>query len=94
MTKKLIGFKYPSTSVKEEMKIVEVEVQKEVRLCYMGAFLGRDEAEAYREEFFTEFENDLKDGLLVVIQDDLVQINAHWVVRLMAENAQGELELE
>lgn len=90
MTKKLIGFKYP----KEEVKIVEVEVQKEVRVVYMGAFLGRDEAEVYREEFFTEFEKDLKDGLLAIIQDDLVMINNHWVVRIMAQNAQMELELE
>jgi hypothetical protein len=91
MTKrsKLIGFDY-SKNKEPEM----IEIQKEVRVVYMGAFLGRDEAEVYREEFFTEFENDLKDGLLTVIQDDLVQINAHWVIRIMAQQAQGELDLE
>lgn len=64
------------------------------RIAYMGAFLGRTEAEAYREEFFEGFGKDVDDGHLVVIQDDLVQINNHFVVRIMAENAQGELELE
>lgn len=89
MTKRLIGFDY-SKSKEPEM----IEIQKEVRVVYMGAFLGRDEAEVYREEFFTEFENDLKDGLLAVIQDDLVQINNHWVVRIMAQQAQLEMDLE
>jgi hypothetical protein len=66
----------------------------QIRLCYMGAFLGRDEAEVYRDEFFQMYGEDVKEGFLVVIQDDLVQINNHWVVRIMAENAQQELELE
>jgi hypothetical protein len=60
----------------------------------MGAFLSRDEAEVYREEFFSQYGSDVEDGFLHLIQDDLVMINAHWVVRIMAENAQGELPLE
>lgn len=64
-----------------------------VRICYMGAFLSNEEAEIYREEFFEGFGNDIKEGFLVVIQDDIKEINAHHVVRIMAENAQGELEL-
>lgn len=92
MAKKLIGFKYPKT--KEEIITYEVETPKEVRLVYMGAFLGRDEAEAYREEFFESFGGDIDAGLLVVIQDDLVQINSHYVVRIMCENAQLEMNLD
>lgn len=86
--KKLIGFEYPQ----EKPEIVEV--RNEVRICYMGAFLGKDEAEVYREEFFENFQADLDNGDIVVIQDDLVEINSHWVVRIMAQNAQMELDLE
>lgn len=92
MTKRLIGFKYPKT--KEEIIEYEVSTPKEVRITHMGAFLGREEAEVYRDEFFESFGNDVDEGLLVVIQDDLVFINSHWVVRIMAQNAQLELPLE
>lgn len=93
MTKKLIGFKYPS-NVKEEMKIVEVEIQKEVRVAFCGAWLSREDAENYREDFFVEFGQDIKDGNLSVIQDEIVLINAHWVVRILAENSQMVLPLD
>lgn len=66
----------------------------QVRLCFMGAFLSRDEAEIFREEFENGFGQDIKDGNLVVIQDDIVLINNHWVVRVMAQNSQHELDLE
>ena len=85
MKKKLIGFDYPDE---------EVEVRIHNRIAWMGAFLGREEAEDYREEFFDTFGLDVKDGLLVILQDDLVQINNHYVVRIMAESAQQELPLE
>jgi len=67
----------------------------QIRMCFMGAFLSRDEAEIFREEFFIEETQEAIDnGDLVVIQDDIVFINAHWVVRIMAENPQQELPLE
>lgn len=66
----------------------------QVRIAYMGAFLSREDAEVYREEFFSQYGQDVDEGFLCLIQDDLVLINAHWVVRIMAENAQGELPLE
>lgn len=73
---------------------MERDYDGQIRIVYMGAFLGRDEAEVYREEFFTEFGNDIEAGLVVMVQDDLVFINNHWVVRIMAQNAQLEMELE
>lgn len=66
----------------------------QVRIAYMGAFLSHAEAEAFREEFNVGFEQDILDGNLVLIQDDITFINNHHVVRVMAQNAQEELELE
>ena len=85
MTKKLIGFEYPPE---------EIEVRSEVRIAFCGAWLSREDAEGYRDEFYEEFGQDIKDGNLVVIQDEIVLINAHHVVRILAQNAQLEMRLE
>lgn len=66
----------------------------QVRIAYMGAFLGKEQAEDYRAEFYDGFEDDIASDNLVVIQDDIVFINSHWVVRIMAQNPQLELDLE
>lgn len=85
MAKKLIGFEYPPE---------EIVVQNQVRVAYCGAWLSREDAEAYREEFFAEFGQDIDDGNLVVLQDDITFINAHHVVRILAQNAQLEMNLD
>lgn len=87
--KKLIGFDY-SKNKEPEM----IEIKNEVRIAFCGAWLSREDAEGYREEFYTEFGQAIKDGNLVVIQDDITLINAHHVVRILAQNSQLEFNLE
>lgn len=70
-------------------EVVEVPVQ--VRLCFMGAFLSLLEAERFREEFLMGYEKDINAGHLVLVEDRIVEINNHHVIRIMAENSQGEL---
>ena len=69
-------------------------MSSQVRVSYMGSFLGNTEAQNHREEFYDFFGQDVKDGNLVILEDSIRYINNHWVVRIMAENAQQELELE
>jgi len=85
MTKKLIGFEYPPE---------EVEVYTEVRICFMGSFVHKEEAEAHRQEFYDVYGQDVEDGNLVIIQDDILELNTKFVTRIMAQNAQGELQFE
>lgn len=64
----------------------------QVRICFVGTFIGKDEAEEYQEEFFHYFGQDIDDGLLTVLENTISQINHKWVVRIMAENAQYEFD--
>jgi len=66
----------------------------QVRIAFMGSFLGNQEAQDYRDEFFDFFGQDVENGNLVLLEDTIRFINQHWVVRILAENAQMELELE
>lgn len=66
----------------------------QVRIAYMGSFLGLDEAEQFRQEFLDGFEKDISEGLLILIEDTITKINAHHVVRILAENAQLEFEFD
>lgn len=70
------------------------ELPPQVRIAYMGSFLSNLEADRYREEFYEEFQDDIDDGYIVVINDEIRFINLHWVVRIMAENAQITMEIE
>jgi hypothetical protein len=88
-SKRLLGFDYS-----KEKELEMVEVKNEVRIAFCGAWLSREDAEGYREDFYTEFGQAIKDGALVVIQDDITLINAHHVVRILAQNAQLEMRLE
>lgn len=72
----------------------EDELPAQVRIAYMGSFLSNLEADRYREEFYAGFQDDLDAGYLVIIEDSIRFINMHWVVRIMAENAQITMELE
>lgn len=72
----------------------EVEVRSEVRIAYCGAWLSRDDAEIYREQFFEEFGEAIEVGDLIIVEDTISMINSHHVVRILAENAQMEMELE
>lgn len=65
-----------------------------MRIVGHGAFLSRDEAEGYREIFMTEFEQDIKDGVLIIVEDQIKHINNHYVSQILIETAQKELELE
>lgn len=70
------------------------DLPPQVRIAYMGSFLSNLEADRYREEFYAEFQDAIDEGLLVVLNDEIRFINLHWVVRIMAENAQITMELE
>lgn len=67
---------------------------QQVRIAFMGSFLGNDEASNYRDEFFDYFGQDVKDGNLILLEDNIRFINNHWVVRILAENSQTTMELE
>ncbi len=73
---------------------MESELPPQVRIAYMGSFLSNLEADRYREEFYAEFQDAIDDGNLVIINDEIRFINLHWVVRIMAENAQITMEIE
>lgn len=68
-------------------------MDNQIRLSYMGSFIHKEEAEAYREEFFNTWVGDILDGKLVIIEDQILEINTKFMVRIMAENSQLELEL-
>lgn len=93
MTKKLIGFEYPPKEAPAFAIAEEVEIPVQVRICYMGSFVHKEEAEAHQQEFYDVYGKDIEDGNLIVIQDDILELNTKFVTRIMAENAQGELNL-
>jgi hypothetical protein len=69
-------------------------MDKDVKLVFMGAFLSRYEAEAFREISLSGFEEGIKNGELILLEDDIKLINTHHVVRILAANPQKELPLE
>jgi len=66
----------------------------QVRICFVGSFIGQDEAETYREEFYKYFGEDIKSGNLAILEDTISKINLKFVVRIMAQNAQYELDFD
>lgn len=64
------------------------------RLVYTSAHLDSDEAQYAREDYLEDFKYQLNTGKLVIREDVVKYINAHYVVRIMLESSQLELELD
>lgn len=69
-------------------------MDRDTKLVFMGAFLSRYEAEAFRDVSLAGFEEDLRNGNLILLEDNIRLINTHHVVRILAANPQKELPLE
>jgi len=64
------------------------------KLCFIAAFLSRDEALGYRDKIYEQIADQIKDGTVILVEDEVKMINAHHVVQMLAVSPQLEMDLD
>lgn len=61
---------------------------------YTDAFLNRQDAANAREDFLKDYEMDIVQGKMILQEDEIKYLNEHYVVRIMVQSPQLEMDFE